>query len=398
MVNSARTTGPNVDRAWLRTLGAGLAVFVISRMIVLAGIYARAVQEITTRQSRNLPVDTTLSRTMQRALTQWDGKWYELIAAQGYPRQLPQRITYVVGDSATVAFFPAYPLLGRAVDVIAPGGLVAAMLGTNLLLSAAAVLLVGTLARRYYDTETAAMAMTLLCLYPGSVVMSWSYSEPLLIVCAAACLLLLDARRWVLAGLAAAIATGTRPNGLALVAVCAVGALIAIRQRREWRALAAVALAPAGSIAFFVYLRVHTGEPNAWMRAQRDAWNEGYAWGLTAYEYTRSFIESPLRAVAGATYAHTVVALVSLAIGWWCAWRARLPLLATVYALGITFFMLVPREVNARPRFVFTAFPLAIAVAAWWPRRRAAWEGLLVLSAGSLVAFTVLYASYGAIP
>lgn len=386
------------DRAWLRTLGAGLMVFAISRVIVLAGVYARAVQELTARQARNLPVESTVYRTMQRVLTQWDGKWYEMIAAQGYPRQLPERITYVAGDSATVAFFPAYPLLGRAFDIVVPGGLPAALLAVNLLLSALAVLLVGTLARRYYDTETAALAMTLLCLYPGSAVMSWSYSEPLLIVCAAACLLLLDQQRWELAGLAAAVATATRPNGLALVAVCAVAAAIAIRRHRQWRALAAVVLAPLGAVAFFVFLRQWTGEPNAWMRAQRDAWNEGYAWGMTAYEYTRAFVESPLRTVAGATYFHTVVALVSLAFGGWCAWRVRLPLLASVYSLGIAFFMLVPREVNARPRFVLTAFPLAIAVAAWWPRQRTAREGLLILSAGSLVAFTVLYASYGAIP
>ena len=236
------------------------------------------------------------------------------------------------------------------------------------------------------------MAMTLLCLYPGSVVMSWSYSEPLLIVCAAACLLLLDARRWVLAGLAAAIATGTRPNGLALVAVCAVGALIAIRQRREWRALAA-ALAPTGSIAFFVYSRTPASPmpdaPNA-MRGTRATW------GLTAYS-THALHREPAACIAGATYAHTVVALVSLAIG--CGahggpdcrcWRpcarsaSRSSCSCPVRSMPAT---LRVHRLSAGDR--------GGGVVA---SRRAAWEGFAGTLRRSLVAFTVLYASYGAIP
>src|SRR5215218_8167016 len=38
---------------------------------------------------------------------QWDSGWYHEIAANGY--------SYVVGQQSTVAFFPAYPLVVRAV-------------------------------------------------------------------------------------------------------------------------------------------------------------------------------------------------------------------------------------------------------------------------------------------
>lgn len=386
------------DRDWFRALGIGLTVFVVSRVLVFGAVYARAVQDATERQARNLPSDGSLYRAIQRIFLQWDGKWYALIAEQGYPRQLPERITYVSGDSATVAFFPAYPLLGRAFDYVFPGGLTEALLGVNLLLSAVAVVLVGMLAREHYDVETASRAMVLFCLYPGSVAMSWSYSEGLLVTCAAGCLLLLHRHHWFFAGLLAAVATATRPNAIALVAACAVAAAIAIWRRREWRALVAVALAPLGYVAFHAFLRQWTGEPNAWMRAQRDAWDEGYSWGKTLWDYSKLFVESPLRTVGGATYLHAVVALVSLAVGFFCAWRKRLPIGLTTYAVVVTVLMVIPREVTARPRFVFTAFPLAIAVAAWWPRRRVLWEPLVVLSAGSLVVFAVIYASFGAIP
>jgi hypothetical protein len=55
--------------------------------------------------------------------------------------------------------------------------------------------------------------------------------------------------------------------------------------------------------------------------------------------------------------------------------------------------------VTARPRFLFTAFPLVIPVAAWFPRRdRVAWELMLVACGAGLAALTGLYAAFGAIP
>ena len=72
--------------------------------------------------------------------------------------------------------------------------------------------------------------------------------------------------------------------------------------------------------------------------------------------------------------------------------------------------MLVPETVTARPRFLFTAFPLFIAVAAWWPDPqddpdhhraswdRGGWDFLLVLCGAGLATLTGLYGVFGAIP
>jgi hypothetical protein len=61
--------------------------------------------------------------------------------------------------------------------------------------------------------------------------------------------------------------------------------------------------------------------------------------------------------------------------------------------------MLIPATVTARPRFLFTAFPLFISVAAWWPRRdRVGWDLMMVASGAGLTALTTLYAVFGAIP
>ncbi len=108
-----------------------------------------------------------------------------------------------------------------------------------------AVVLIGLLAREAFDVATAQRAMVLFVLFPGSVVLSWSYAEPVLIVCAAACLLFLLREQWLFAGLAAALATATRPNAIGVVAACVVAAAMAIWRHRQWWSLVAVALVAA---------------------------------------------------------------------------------------------------------------------------------------------------------
>ena len=57
------------------------------------------------------------------------------------------------------------------------------------------------------------------------------------------------------------------------------------------------------------------------------------------------------------------------------------------------------QTVTARPRFLFTAFPLLISVAAIWPDADdEMWPLLLAACGAGLVAVTALYGVLGAIP
>src|SRR5437868_12590708 len=152
---------------------------------------------------------------MLNVLTSWDSLWYFEVARHGYPHTVPAHVTYF-DPEARAAFFPAFPLLLRVVDRALPGGDVLAGLVANLVLGALFVLLTGVLTRRLYGDRVASRAMVLVALFPGSFVLSFAYSEALMLVLIAGTVLLLLDERWLAAGLVAALATASRPNPVAI--------------------------------------------------------------------------------------------------------------------------------------------------------------------------------------
>jgi Glycosyltransferase family 87 len=384
-----------VTMTWPRALAYGLAAFVVSRLCVLLGAGVRASQLVVDANNDNVPAPGSPVGMVTGVFTSWDGLWYLEIVRNGYPRSIPPNITYGQSE-ARAAFFPVFPTIVRFADAVLPGGDSFAALSVNLVLSVIAVVLVGVMARRLAGAEVAARSMVLFSVFPGSFVLSYAYSEAALIVLAAACLLFLMDERWWLAGIAAALATATRPNGMALVAACAVASFIAIRRRRDWWSLVAVLLSPLGFISFQIFLAAHTDETGAWFRVQREAWEEGTSFGATAVRNTLSFLTHPFDSPTDAV---TAVSLVAMVGALWCLYRRRLPPPIVAYVVVVLLLMLLPATVTARPRFLFTAFPLVIPVAWWWPERdRFGWELLLVVCGAGLTALTMLYGVFGAIP
>jgi hypothetical protein len=373
--------------SWRRALLWGGVAYVLSRAAVLAGAGAAGAAQDPRPPSGTGPI--------LDVLTSWDGKWYFEVVRTGYPRHIPPDITFNQLQ-ARAAFFPLYPRLVWALDKVVPGGDVTTGLALNLVLGALFVFLVGLMTRRLFGTKVASRAMVLTALFPGSFVLSFAYSEALMLVLVAGCLLMLMERRWLLAGLLAGLATASRPNAIAIIASCAVASFLAIKERREWRSLVAPALAPVGWLAFQVFLAHQTGENDAWFRVQREAWDEGTSFGLTALRDIGNAFVHPLDSPKNLL---TLMCVGAMLFGLWAMWKRPLPAPVTVYTLGILALMLLPQTVTARPRFLFTAFPLLIAVAAVWPKRDdEAWPLLLAACGCGLTAVTALYGVFGAIP
>ena len=334
---------------------------------------------------------------MLDVFTSWDGLWYLRIVRFGYPSFVPQNITYD-DTEARLAFFPAFPHLVRIVDAVLPGGDTLAALILNLVLGAGFIVLVGLLARSWFGVSVAKRAMILCALFPGSFVLSFAYSEALLLFLAAACLYLLQKEHWLLAGIVALLATATRPNGIAVIAACAVAAFFAWRQTKSLKPFIAPLLSPIGFIGYQLWINNHANESQVWFRVQGEAWKEGASFGLTAIRRTLEAFTQPLTSPTDLITAASFV--LTLFLLWLVSKRHPIPLPALAYSVVVIALMLLPATVTARPRFLFTAFPLFIAAAVWLdhPKRKEWWPYLVGLFMSGLTALTALYGVYGAIP
>jgi hypothetical protein len=395
-MSTATTTEPLVQHpfTWQSYLRRAGIAYLVTRVFVIAGAAIVAAQEVAEANRTGAPRPKNAVGLILQVLTSWDGAWYYQIIRHGYPSSIPPNVTYEMVE-ARAAFFPAYPMLVRAIDVVLPGGDVFAGVFLNFVLGALGIYLVGLLARELFDQRVAYRAMLLVAFFPGSIALSLTYSEATLMVTAAACLLMLVRRNWVLAGVLATIGSACRPNGIALSFACAVAALIAIRERREWRSLLAPLLSPWGFIGFQLYLKQRTGEW-AWFRVQTEAWDEGSSFGFTAIKNTVEAIIHPLASPTDIITAVSVFTMLALA---WMMHRKRLPWPIMTYTIVVLALMVLPSTVTARPRFLFTAFPLFISAAAWWPEEHEeAWGLVIAASSAGLVALAGLYGVLGAIP
>ncbi len=356
----------DADRARLRPVDLlrPVGIFLASRAVVLLALW------FATRVAPE--------RSLTEYASAWDGGWYLSVASGGYPEAVPE------AGGSTLAFFPVYPLLARAVDGLPWITPVAAALLVGGLAALAATVVIWLLGRALLGADVADRAVALLAFFPGSFVLSMVYAEGVLLLLASGCLLALVRRRWLLAGILAALGTASRPNAIALVASCAWAAVVAIRSRGSWRSLVAPALAPLGIVGFFTYLWARTGEATAWFQAQRVGWQERVI-PLAIVDDLQQFVRDPF-----VDMNNTVVLVGALlaVVGVVLLLRSGLPGEVVVFAIVVLGLAFVSETLGPRPRFVLAAFPVFYAVAA--RVRGAAFSSLLGMSACALGGFTVL--------
>jgi hypothetical protein len=360
------------DRPWTLVVAA-VAVYAASRVVVAVGAATAAYLRTGTRV-----VDVLIS---------WDGTWYLDVVRDGYPADPAERGGELLPNP--IAFFPLYPLLVRGADRVLPGREAVAALSVSLAAGAVATVLVALLTRRLAGPSAAVRAAALFAFAPGAFVLSMAYAEGVLLVAAAACLLLLHQRQWLAAGLAAALAGAARPTGIVLAACCAWAAWEAWRRGEGLRALIAPVLAPLGTAAYFGWLWAHTGSATIWFRTQREVWQERIDWGDATvdrvFEFARHPFEDPAVAVVVLGLAVATAGVVLLV-------TTDLPRTLYVYTAGVLFMTVASATLGARPRFVFTAFPLVVAAAI---RLRGTAYTVVLTAGAALLPLLVVFYSKG---
>lgn len=144
----------------------------------------------------------------------WDGHWYYIIAAVGYPTELPVTSDGHVGESAW-AFMPAYPAMVRLFMLITGLDFSIVSVVVTVAFSLGAALMFYKLLALVLPGSTALFSVVLFCVAPLSPILQVSYAESMhLFLLASALYLLLQRRYWMLLPVVA-IMSLTRPSGLA---------------------------------------------------------------------------------------------------------------------------------------------------------------------------------------
>ena len=315
----------------------------------------------------------------------FDAGWYGGIAMNGY--QWEGRIE----GQSNIAFFPAMPILMRAVGV--PLGSrdrerpreirLARILWGGVLVSLTAFLFalwyLVRLGSQLLGSERAALAAWLLACYPFSFVYNAPYTESLFLLASVAMVHHFLRSDWKVAGAWGLLAGLSRPNGFLLA--LPLGLIVVQRMwtarrggdgwwlRRGIAPLAVAGMPVVGMLIFTGYLWALTGVWFAW-RHSHAAWGRSFA-GLTPFENVASLLSTEgVVAVAlefpfntlnalGLLFALAMIWPVYRTIGG--AWAA--------YVLVSVAAPLLAGGVLSMGRLTSTLFPLFLALAAVLPPR-----------------------------
>jgi hypothetical protein len=337
-----------------------------------------------------------------RELSNWDGVWYVNVALHGYPHA-------ALHVQSTLGFMPLYPALIWLLSHVLFGSVLIAGLLISLAGGAVATVLVQRLSREWWGEAASRRAVLFFCFFPGSIVFSMVYSEGLTVPLTAGCLLALSRRRWLLAGVLAALATAVEPVALAVIPACLAAAWQELRRRGlrdrvAWRSLLAPVLSPLGIVAFAVFLWAWTGTPLASYDTQRYApgWAEKSS-VLTIFTDVQHMVHelfdfgSPIypRNI-NLNYENGVFGAIFMLVGLWLMWRLQrrirrrprtldsslaeasagasppngISLPAVVLTLAVGALTLTSANTPPNPRMLLCAFPAVVAIAAAVGRRR----------------------------
>ncbi|MCL4433736.1 MAG: hypothetical protein M1399_03060 [Actinobacteria bacterium] len=349
-VSSPRTVA-GAAYAKLRARRWEVAVYAGSRLLILWVALAEAI---------------VMHTSLGSELSNWDGVWYLAIVHHGYPAHVP-------AGQSTLGFLPVYPLLILIVSRLTFTSPLIAGLVVSGVAGFVTVVLVESLVNRWWGKDASKWAVIILCLFPGSIVFSMVYPEGLTAALGAGCLLALAKRRWVVAGISAALAGVVEPVGLVAIPVCILVACMiyfgdAVNRKEAKRSMLAPGIAPLGIGGFALFLWIWTGTPFATLDAQASGWHQsGNPIALIA-QILSGVASNPARFLShhaiNLDFVNGLVGAVFLVMALVLLWHRlpALPIEVFAWVAGIGLLTLWSIRTPPNARMLIVAFP---AIVVW---------------------------------
>lgn len=144
----------------------------------------------------------------------WDGHWYRIIAESGYPAVLPLTDSGHVAENAW-AFMPVYPGIVRVLMLLTGLPWAPAAVVVSIACGFASAVVMAKLFRLVLSPGTAMFAVVCFAVSPLSPILQVAYAESMHLLLLAAALYFVMRRRYWLVLPVIAVASFTRPSGLA---------------------------------------------------------------------------------------------------------------------------------------------------------------------------------------
>jgi Gpi18-like mannosyltransferase len=211
------------------------------------------------------------------------------------------------------------------------------------------------------DEATAWRSVILFFSFPSAYYLAAPYSEAPFLFAVLASVYAARCGRWAGAGIAGALATGTRVTGIALAPALLADVFAgSARVRDHIRRLAWISLAAVGLLTYLAINQIVYGNPLHFLEVQRTNWSQGLTfpwepvWGaieallVGVNDFTFTFIYAGI--VAGVLVA---LPLLVLAV-------RRLPLQDVLYGWSGFLLMMSAAWLVSLPRYLLVLYPLFI--------------------------------------
>lgn len=258
--------------------------FVFSRALIVLAVVVGSNESVlaTLMCQRGICMDPIGTKGLFEALCRWDCGGFIGIWSHGYdtsPNELGE---------ASWAFFPLFPvLISIFTDWHLAAQVEAAIVLNNAFLLGAGWLLY-LLAQDRFDHATALLVVVLFFCSPFSLYLSVPLSESVFNLLSVGAFYAAYRGRWLTCGLAAALLSATRPNGvligfaILLIAINKVGFRELLRVHVNTRIWLALSLCPLGMCLYAAYLHFLVGDALAFMHVQL-AWGREFTWPPNSY-------------------------------------------------------------------------------------------------------------------
>ncbi len=373
----------------------------------------------------------SLGTLLTSPVLRWDGMWYLTIARHGYA------VSSGLSPPPRANFFPLYPLLVAGLEHVGVPLVLGAVLVSVCCMWIALYALVRLMdaefasGHRWASPAAARLAVIALSVSPVAFFLSSAYAESLDLAISVGAFFYARQGRWARAGLLAALASAARGPGAILILPLLTLYLYGPRADRPpdrekpgWYPryklrpdVAWLALAPAGLLAFMLYLALAGASPLAFVQTQHDYWGHVTRLPWTTLWDAARFGWRDLGAILGGTTHATLFGLNPTdAVG--TRWQNLLPLailaialpavvgvwrrLPAAYGLYVTAAILVnlaspttiDQPLRGLSRYLTVLFPLFMWLGAWLTARPRIRILAFVLSAAWLALLSAEFATW----